>query len=199
MVYYPANIVTYFRFLFVILFPFFWLSHPGAAILLGVSLQLLDSVDGYIARRSGKVTKLGQALDMLVDRCFSLTFCFCMSCLFPRWFILFIFICIIDIGSHLLLLYSAAIFKADSHKNLFVNAKSRLVKMYHSDRRMFMFITCVFYDLSFALVYIYHFYPYSIFMVLFGISVAIGFLKFYVHIFQSVEMFRKLVRLDEAG
>lgn len=48
---------------------YFYLSH-GAGILLAIVAGVTDYLDGYLARRLGQVTRLGEILDQFCDLCF---------------------------------------------------------------------------------------------------------------------------------
>jgi len=69
-IYTVANIITVLR---LILVPFFFAvlintEHDALAFMLFVVAASTDWLDGQIARRTGTVTELGQAIDPLVDR-----------------------------------------------------------------------------------------------------------------------------------
>jgi phosphatidylglycerophosphate synthase len=53
-------------------------GHPRTALGIGVSAGLSDYLDGYVARRTGRVTDLGALLDAGADACFSLV-CFVIA------------------------------------------------------------------------------------------------------------------------
>jgi len=48
---------------------YFYLSH-GVGIVLSILAGVTDYLDGYIARRTGQVTRLGEILDQFCDVCF---------------------------------------------------------------------------------------------------------------------------------
>ena len=65
------NIITLSRIvlLWVGALVFFYLSH-GTGIVLVVVAGITDYLDGYVARRTGQVTRLGEILDQFCDLCF---------------------------------------------------------------------------------------------------------------------------------
>jgi CDP-diacylglycerol--glycerol-3-phosphate 3-phosphatidyltransferase len=69
---------------------FFYVGGPGfqvAAVPLILILLVMDSIDGLVARRTGRVTKLGSALDIAMDRLveFVLWVCYSDLDLIPVW------------------------------------------------------------------------------------------------------------------
>jgi CDP-diacylglycerol--glycerol-3-phosphate 3-phosphatidyltransferase len=65
------NIITLSRILLVLLgaVVYFNVSH-GWGIVLSIAAGVTDYLDGYIARRTGQVTRLGEILDQFCDLCF---------------------------------------------------------------------------------------------------------------------------------
>jgi CDP-diacylglycerol--glycerol-3-phosphate 3-phosphatidyltransferase len=67
---------------------YFYLSH-GVGIALSIVAGVTDYLDGYIARRTGQVTRLGEILDQFCDLCFE-SFIIVLTTLqgfFPVYFI----------------------------------------------------------------------------------------------------------------
>lgn len=65
------NLITLSRIFLIILgvTVYFYVSHP-LGILLATVAGMTDYLDGYIARRTGQVTRLGEILDQFCDLCF---------------------------------------------------------------------------------------------------------------------------------
>ena len=65
------NVITLSRILLILLgaIVYFNLSH-GLGIVLSIVAGVTDYLDGYIARRTGQVTRLGEILDQFCDLCF---------------------------------------------------------------------------------------------------------------------------------
>ncbi|MES1172170.1 MAG: CDP-alcohol phosphatidyltransferase family protein [Bacteroidota bacterium] len=62
------NIITLSRLaLILIAAGLFFADHPGAGIALGVVAGVTDYLDGWLARRTGQVTRLGEILDQFSD------------------------------------------------------------------------------------------------------------------------------------
>jgi CDP-diacylglycerol--glycerol-3-phosphate 3-phosphatidyltransferase len=65
------NVITLSRILLVLFgaIVYFYVSH-GWGIVLSVVAGVTDYLDGYVARRTGQVTRLGEILDQFCDLCF---------------------------------------------------------------------------------------------------------------------------------
>jgi CDP-diacylglycerol--glycerol-3-phosphate 3-phosphatidyltransferase len=65
------NIITLSRIFLIVLgaITFFYISH-AAGIVLAIVAGVTDYLDGYIARRTGQVTRLGEILDQFCDLCY---------------------------------------------------------------------------------------------------------------------------------
>lgn len=87
------NLLTSFRFLLIPVFVYFFFSDLsyGMEIAVGVFLLagLTDTMDGYIARKYNKITKLGIVLDPLADKLMLITVLVCvtLSKNIPIWII----------------------------------------------------------------------------------------------------------------
>jgi CDP-diacylglycerol--glycerol-3-phosphate 3-phosphatidyltransferase len=65
------NIITLSRILLILLGTavYFYVSH-GWGIVLSIVAGVTDYLDGYVARRTGQVTRLGEILDQFCDLCY---------------------------------------------------------------------------------------------------------------------------------
>ena len=65
------NIITLSRILLILVgaIVYFYLNH-GLGIVLSIVAGVTDYLDGYVARRTGQVTRLGEILDQFCDLCF---------------------------------------------------------------------------------------------------------------------------------
>jgi len=153
----------------------------------------MDPLDGYVAKITRKSSHYGSILDMTTDRTSCLIAGTVLAVLYPHWCLLFLFIMVIDIASHLIVIYTCAINNTMSHKSLFANTHISLLKFYYSSQRYFMFTLALGYDLSLGLIYLYHFYPNRTIIILFYMTLPIGLLKFYIHLIQSKEALKQIL------
>lgn len=89
------NIITFFRILLVPVFAtMMYLGHDKAAIILIVISSISDFLDGYIARKTNSVTKVGKILDPCADRLmiFILLIMLVVRNVIPFWALIAIFV-----------------------------------------------------------------------------------------------------------
>jgi len=81
--------------------PIVWLyigkDRPLAAAVLLLLSALTDSLDGFIARRFHQVSDLGKALDPVADKLTQMAVIFCLLYRFPRFWPLFIVLCVKEV------------------------------------------------------------------------------------------------------
>ncbi|MDF2698878.1 MAG: CDP-diacylglycerol--glycerol-3-phosphate 3-phosphatidyltransferase [Haloplasmataceae bacterium] len=88
------NVITCFRLFLVPMFIFVYFSSLEAnfviAIMIFIIAGITDVLDGYIARKYNKITKIGQVLDPLADKLMQITVlsCFTISRFIPIWIIM---------------------------------------------------------------------------------------------------------------
>ncbi len=191
-----ANLITLSRLLVMITIIPFFLTQPLFFLLGCIFVELLDPLDGYVARVTGRASQLGKVLDMTVDRLFIFMACTLISVIYPRACLVFMVIGFIDIASHYVVIYSCAPLKLLNHKHLFKNSHNILLRKYYSGQRLFMFLLCLAYDLSFLFLYLYHFYPCLVLVVCTIITVCLGSIKIIIHLLQMGVSLNAIAKLD---
>ncbi|WP_437782288.1 CDP-alcohol phosphatidyltransferase family protein [Sorangium sp. So ce1097] len=68
----PPNLMSLARLPLAALFPFV-AAHPGPALAVLCCAGITDVLDGWLARRSGQVTRMGAIVDPIADKVFALT------------------------------------------------------------------------------------------------------------------------------
>eukprot|EP00240_Pyramimonas_obovata_P007760 CAMPEP_0118933560 /NCGR_PEP_ID=MMETSP1169-20130426/12057_1 /TAXON_ID=36882 /ORGANISM="Pyramimonas obovata, Strain CCMP722" /LENGTH=151 /DNA_ID=CAMNT_0006876341 /DNA_START=75 /DNA_END=527 /DNA_ORIENTATION=+ len=76
-----------------------------------------DLLDGKAARALGQSSTFGAVLDMVSDRMATTAFLVILSHLYPAYWLLFVFLSILDLASHWVQMYSSLIDKRKSHKD----------------------------------------------------------------------------------
>jgi cardiolipin synthase (CMP-forming) len=68
------NLITLSRILLLaIATTLYFMGHFAVALTIGIVAALTDYLDGYVARRTGQVTRLGEILDQFADLCYEST------------------------------------------------------------------------------------------------------------------------------
>eukprot|EP00823_Brevimastigomonas_motovehiculus_P002711 TRINITY_DN1631_c0_g1_i1.p1 TRINITY_DN1631_c0_g1~~TRINITY_DN1631_c0_g1_i1.p1 ORF type:complete len:214 (+),score=34.68 TRINITY_DN1631_c0_g1_i1:37-678(+) len=112
--------------------------------------QLLDAVDGTVARALGQTSRFGQLMDMLSDRMSTATLSVCLAVMYPQYWGFYAFLIVLDIVSHWFQMYSKATSK--SHKD----SKNPLLHFYYTFPYALL-VFCVGNEAFFICMYILHF------------------------------------------
>ena len=151
---YYANIVDYLRVVFAV-WAFsvskenFWMF----IILYFISFAL-DGLDGMLARHFDQCSKLGGTLDMVIDRISTAGLLVVCSQLFPNYSHIFIFLIMLDVGSHWLQTHSSLMLNQHhkDKKELFF-----LISFYY--KKYVLMVVCLGAEAFLLLLYSTHFYP----------------------------------------
>ena len=168
-------------------------TQPYISISLLVMAELLDMLDGYLARKYNATSAFGTIADMVIDRltpilCFSM-----LISLHPKWGAIFALLLALDLLGHMAMLYSALLMgNLTHHKKLFSNINP-LLNLYYAPtgvKRFFMVSTIVFYDLALA-TWLIHFLNDALVpsLLLWSIT-ALGTIKVYIHVLHLYYSFK---------
>ena len=196
VVFYPANIITYFR--YILLAPFCYFSHsaPILFILIGCFSSLLDLADGYVAKISGKKSSYGAILDMTIDRLYYSIGIIVLSKLYPDYTWFFYIVLIIDITSHYVVIHATSLLQIKSHKLLFLRTESTLLKNYYSSNRIFMIISNVSYTTAMIILYLYKFYPSNVLFYFCLFSLLLATIQILINIIQLSHALKLVITYD---
>eukprot|EP00727_Mastigamoeba_balamuthi_P011228 m51a1_g6728 putative cdp-diacylglycerol--inositol 3-phosphatidyltransferase (214) ;mRNA; r:187844-188817 len=114
LLYYP-NLVGYVR--IALVFAAFWSSDKcamGFIACYGLS-ELMDMLDGHLARRFNQSTLFGAVLDMVTDRSATAMLMVLLGQLYPQYLMLWTSLVLLDLCSHWTQMYSAVL-TGKSHK-----------------------------------------------------------------------------------
>ena len=100
------NTVTCFRMMLYYVGFYMHNQNPWLFIYLYGIGSFLDGIDGYLARKFDQCTKMGQALDMLVDRSSHILLYSMFTSILPQFWLVFSTICLLDVSSHWSLIYN---------------------------------------------------------------------------------------------
>lgn len=114
--FYKANIVDYVRLVLLISAFAVAQSCPYLFFILYALSQLMDMLDGYMARKYDECSKFGAVLDMVLDRASDVVFFVLLGHLYPKYNVLFGFLGLLDLCAHWTHMYVAAI-NSKHHKD----------------------------------------------------------------------------------
>ena len=140
---YYANLIGYLRFLLAVVSVRYAFDAAQGSWLVFVGCysasQLLDAIDGTVARAYDQTSRFGAALDMVCDRATCGAMYLILATLYkePLTSYCFILCLVLDYGSHYLQLISSALMKSDSHKGK--NEREHfIVQFYYSNKTFFI-------------------------------------------------------------
>ncbi|KAI9621928.1 hypothetical protein H4Q26_015364 [Puccinia striiformis f. sp. tritici PST-130] len=132
------NLIGYTRIVLAAVSLHYMSYHPIYCTIAYIISQLLDAVDGQVARMLGQTSKFGAVLDMVTDRCTtSCLLCF-LSSVYPQWAIMFQSLIALDFASHYIHMYSSMVAGSKSHKTV-SKKQSRILHSYYTNSLIAIF------------------------------------------------------------
>ena len=196
-----ANIMDYFRVIFCVYAFYYSKTNPVMFLILYFIAFVLDMFDGMAARALNQKSKYGATLDMITDRISTSGLLMVLSSFYPDHHHIFVFLMMLDIGSHWLQTHSGFMdpnLKTDNHKNL--EEKFWVLNFYYKNR-LGLGITCLAAEVFLLLLYYLNFDPSLIKVTLFiyalYINGAIYGLKQFISVIQVISASHRIVRFDQ--
>jgi CDP-diacylglycerol--inositol 3-phosphatidyltransferase len=149
------NLIGYARILLACAAFYMCFSNPYLFYSFYAVSQLLDAVDGNVARAFGQETRYGAVLDMVTDRCSTAALLTVLSYFYPNYILIFAFLIALDISSHYAHLYSSLLHGKTSHKKV-DEKQSRLLRLYYGNRYV-LFALCFGNEATLLTLYLLHF------------------------------------------
>ena len=196
---YYANIMDYFRVISAMYAFYISKESPILFIICYFISFILDAFDGMAARAAKQTSKLGATLDMVTDRISTGGLLAILSQFYEKHSIAFVFLLMLDVGSHWLQTHSAFLVdvKNDNHKNL--GEKFILLRLYYTNRNV-LGICCLGAEVFLLLLYTNHFYPKlmenSIYLGFFYVNFAIYVFKQFISIIQIFGASGRIAEVD---
>lgn len=202
--FYIPNLIDYFRFITLFIAIFTYKDSPIVfSVFYSVSM-FLDLFDGMAARHFKQFSRFGAALDMISDRLTTASLLMILGQFYPNYFLVFLLLVLLDVGSHWLQVYSALLVIAENkniknHKE--VKEKFLILDIYYHNKYV-LFNTCLFAELFLIMAYLNNFYS-SLLMInqlwlgLFYFCFAVYLFKQIASIFQIFGACDRIVELDE--
>lgn len=199
---YIPNILDYFRLVFAIIGFFVGKTHPFFFLTTYFVSFSLDLFDGMAARHFNQCSRLGGTLDMVIDRISTAGLLMLLSQLYSDYSVIFIYLMMLDIGSHWLQTHSAMMgtnLKTHiNHKSLQENYYT--VRLYYTNQP-FLFSVCLFAEVFLLLIYLRHFYSvffatYWIIYIFVFFTFCVYALKQYISVIQMLSAAQRIVSMD---
>ena len=148
---YIPNIICYLRIFSLFLFIFFsdYEMYLQSILCYFISFSL-DFFDGYFARLMNQTTKFGMILDMVIDRCSTLSLLFILYRLYNNS--IFIFICILDISSHW---FQMKVSEERHHKD--IDKKRNFILQFYYSNYIFFGLCCIGAEINYLNLYYIHY------------------------------------------
>ena len=159
----------------------------------------LDAFDGEVARKFNQKSKLGATLDMVTDRISTAGLLCVLSGFYREWSTAFVYLIMLDVGSHWLQTHSAFLVdvKSDNHKNL--EEKFWILNFYYKNRYG-LGIVCLGAEIFLLMLYYLHFnmwlWDNLIFKLFLFVNFAIYALKQFISIVQIFGASGRIANFD---
>jgi CDP-diacylglycerol--inositol 3-phosphatidyltransferase len=198
---YAPNIMDYAR-LILLFIAFYYANTSPVCFLVTYFISFaLDGFDGKVARYLNQKTKLGATLDMVIDRIGTSGLLMVLSNFYPDYSHWFIFLMMLDIGSHWLQTHSGFMdpnLKNDNHKSL--EEKFWILNFYYKTT-IGLFSVCLGAEIYLLIIYILHFNKSYMELApmkcLYYISLSLYALKQFISIIQVVSASSRIAKFDQ--
>ncbi|EZG43645.1 putative CDP-diacylglycerol-inositol 3-phosphatidyltransferase [Gregarina niphandrodes] len=140
---YWPNIIGYVRILFLIAAVSTFHKHAWTAAGYYTISEILDALDGHVARWLNQASLLGACLDQVTDRLSTLAIYMLLCSRYPSWSGLIFALAAADIGGHWIFVHAQTLRGARTHKE--VHLPWPFLRFYYSNR-LFMFTAHLAYE-----------------------------------------------------
>lgn len=201
---YVANILDYLRVIFALLAFYYAKTHPYVFIVCYFFSFALDLFDGMAARYFDQKSKLGATLDMVIDRISTAGLLMVLSVFYLEKSHYFIFLMMLDVGSHWLQTHSGFMDVTDKNQLLKDNHKSLEEKFwilnFYYKNKYGLLIICLGAELFLLFLYYAHFYQELFsnaqFSILLNVLGSIYALKQFISVIQVISASQRIARFD---
>jgi len=198
--FYP-NLVGYARIITAMIAFYYMFSRPAIAMVSYTICSLLDTVDGYVARKFNQCTRFGAMLDMLTDRCALMGLTIGLAVLYPAYAFPLQVAAVIDVAAHWLYMVSSYYTGKTSHKSTSGN-DNWLMRLYYGNKP-FLFTMCLGNEAFYCAFYLAYFFDrpavyagIPLWSALSGVFFPIAFLKTYISVLHLIAGSKMLAEID---
>jgi len=192
------NLIGYGRIFLQLVAMWFMPSNHVVAAWCYILSGLLDAFDGHAARALNQGTKFGAMLDMLTDRCATMTLLATLCTFYPSWTFFFQLSMVIDISCHWIHLHTSLMQGRTSHK--FVDAGGNPIMHLYYTSRPVLFGMCAGNELFYASLYLLNFTtgPFYIFNIVAFLCFPVAMAKLAIAVLQGYLAWVNIAGIDVA-
>lgn len=147
---YAPNLVGYVRIILLLVFIALYDKEPLISVVCYTVSMAFDALDGFLARLLNQSTRFGAMLDMVTDRLSTICMLMVNSLQHTEMTKLFLFLLLLDIGSHWFLVCSNYVSGGDNHKDS--PSMPGFVRAYYS--KPVLFCTCALSEVWYVIYYV---------------------------------------------
>lgn len=157
--------------------------------------QILDALDGHIARALGQATQFGAVLDQVTDRLSTVNIFVLNAMVWPNWYLLFLAVMLVDLGGHWVHTFATLHAGKGNHKMIANNWK--FLKFYYENKPI-MFTFHAGYESAWTLLFLLSRpnVPYSFIKLLLVPTFILAFLKSITNVLQLIYGAEVLAEID---
>eukprot|EP01113_Clastostelium_recurvatum_P008869 TRINITY_DN1421_c0_g1_i2.p1 TRINITY_DN1421_c0_g1~~TRINITY_DN1421_c0_g1_i2.p1 ORF type:complete len:233 (+),score=45.87 TRINITY_DN1421_c0_g1_i2:34-699(+) len=195
--FYYANLIGYTRVLLLATAFYNCYEDPMTFFLCYGISEVLDALDGHVARAYGQTSKFGAVLDMLTDRAATMMLMIVLSHFYTtRWITYcFLFLVTLDIVSHWAHMYSSMTRGLSSHKTIPVD-NYQILQIYYNNRRV-MGLLCVGNEGFWLALYLLQFTAHPLASLFMFVTAPLAAIKNFINLVQLAQAGKDLVALDD--
>lgn len=201
------NLMDYGRALLIAAAFYYAKTDPIVFLILYFISFALDMFDGMAARYFRESSKFGATLDMIIDRISTSGLLIVCSHFYPQYSLIFIYLMMLDIGSHWLQTHSGFLdpnqllnqnFMNENHKSL--EEKFWILNFYYKNKYGLLFV-CLGAELFLLQIFYLHFHKELLevgcFKIFLYVNLAVYSLKQLISVIQIVSASQRIVRYDQ--
>ena len=205
---YVANIMDYGRLITTMLAFYYAKSHPVLFVFFYFFSFALDAFDGMVARKLNQSSRYGATLDMVIDRLSTTGLLIVLSNFYEDYSLYFIFLVMLDIGSHWLQTNSGFmdgdkddLLKANNNKNHKSLEEKFWILNFYYKTTIGLLSVCLGAEIFLLMLYYLKFDKFlinnAIFSSVLYLTFAIYALKQFISILQVISASQRIVKFDQ--
>ncbi|OAF66431.1 hypothetical protein A3Q56_05839 [Intoshia linei] len=188
------NIIGYVRVICLLISCMSFMKNPYIAIISYIVSIGMDAIDGKVARAFNQSTIFGGYLDMITDRCTTMSLVSFLMIFYPRYALFFVLVNVIDMSSHWSHVHSNAVMGNQTHKS--VKKEENIILSYYYSNKNFFYSACIFSEGFYVWMYILNFVPIFLVKLMVYFTFPFALLKIFINLVQLKVASDQLISLD---